>query len=121
MGTEFVKHDQQKNRLELLPFGALEEVGQVLTFGARKYKDHNWLHCPSRMRYAGAALRHIFAWVRGEDRDPESGLRHLAHATCCLLFLLTLCQEGRGEDDRPGTLFPLPGGSPQGEASGQPE
>lgn len=104
--AEFIKGDKGKNRLELLPMGALEEVGLVLTFGSTKYPDHNWLNCPSRMRYVGACLRHLFAWVGGADRDSESGLSHLAHATCCLLFLLALVQEGRGADDRPPRQTP---------------
>lgn len=97
----FKKTDQGKNRLDLLPFHALEEVGKVLGWGLTKYPEHNWLNCPSRMRYLAAALRHLFAWARGEDRDSESNLPHLAHAACCVLFLLTLELEGRGADDRP--------------------
>lgn len=97
---EFVKADGDKNRLELLPFAALEEVGKVMTFGAKKYRDHNWRRCPTMSRYSGAALRHLFAWVRGEDLDPETGLSHIAHASCCCLFLLGLILDKKALDDR---------------------
>jgi hypothetical protein len=32
-------------------------------------------------------LRHIFAFLAGEDKDPETELPHLAHALCCLSML----------------------------------
>lgn len=102
--VEFIKADGGKNRLELLPFSALEEVGKVLTFGAKKYKDHNWRRCDKPSRYVGAALRHLFSWAKGEDNDPETGLSHIAHASCCCLFLLGLILDGKAIDDRDSFL-----------------
>lgn len=96
----FVKHDSGKNRVDLLPPEALEEIGLVLAFGARKYADENWREGADWSRYYGAALRHLFAWKRGEDVDPETGLSHLAHASCCLMFLITSQQLELGTDDR---------------------
>lgn len=98
--SDFVKHDAEKNRLELLPFAALESVSKVLTLGAKKYDDHNWAKVPVWSRYLGAATRHLFAWARGEDKDPETGESHLAHAVCCLLFLMELQRMGTSTDDR---------------------
>lgn len=87
------KHDQGKPQWNLLPWVALAEVVEVLTFGAVKYAPENWRHVADPInRYSAAALRHISAFMRGEERDPETGLHHLAHATCCLLFLLELLQ-----------------------------
>lgn len=83
---QFVKADLGKPRMELLPPVALERISEVLTFGAKKYAPGNWRKVDDRMRYAGAALRHIFARLKGEIVDPESGLPHLAHAGCCILF-----------------------------------
>lgn len=96
------KFDGGKVRLELLPVDALEEVGKVLTFGAIKYAAGNWATGSgfSWMRLFGALLRHLFAWARGEDKDPESGLSHLAHAGCMLLFLLAHVLRSHGLDDR---------------------
>ena len=31
--------------------------------------------------------RHIDAWWGGEQKDPETGEHHLAHAICCGMFL----------------------------------
>jgi len=83
------KHDQGKARFALVPSGPLHEIAKVLTFGASKYGANNWRILPdARERYADALLRHVFAWTGGESLDPESGLHHLAHAGCCILFLL---------------------------------
>jgi hypothetical protein len=82
------KFDGGKNRWELLPWEEVEEIVEILTFGAEKYEDNNWQHVKPRSRYVGALFRHLIAWVRGEKKDPESGKSHLAHAGCCLLFLM---------------------------------
>lgn len=84
-----VKYDGSKNRLDLLPFDALEEVGKVYTLGAAKYTDRNWEQGIAYMRVVGALLRHLFAWVRGEKNDPENGQPHLASVAWNALALLT--------------------------------
>lgn len=84
-----IKYDNGKPEYGLLPPFALEEVAKVLTFGAQKYDRENWKKVDElERRYFDAAQRHLWAIKRGEDRDPESGLHHLAHAATCLLFLL---------------------------------
>ena len=40
--TEGMKFDGDKTRMDLLDAGAIEQLAQVLTFGARKYAAHNW-------------------------------------------------------------------------------
>lgn len=83
------KFDTGKPEYGLLPPFALEEIVKVLTAGAQKYDRDNWRRVPEgNRRYFDAAQRHIWAWKRGEKLDPETGLPHLAHASCCLLFLL---------------------------------
>ena len=82
------KFDGGKLEYGLLPPLALEAVVEVLTFGAQKYDRDNWQVVPeSKRRYYDALNRHIWAWKRGEQFDPESGLHHLSHAMCCLMFL----------------------------------
>lgn len=86
-----IKHDTDKPRHSLLPDGTVGQIVQVLEHGARKYAIDNWQRVPdARTRYYDALHRHIEAWWRGEHTDPESGLQHLAHAGCCVLFLLWL-------------------------------
>lgn len=87
------KDDGGKARYDLLPGLALAGVVDVLTYGAKKYAPENWrLVADPGARYFAAAQRHLWAWRRGEQTDPESGLPHLAHAACSLMFLLELEQ-----------------------------
>jgi hypothetical protein len=95
-----VKADDGKNPLDLLPTKALESVGLVLEHGAKKYAAHNWRKGMKWSRLISALLRHVFAFMRGENTDPESGLPHMAHAGCCVLFLLDYQLTSVGEDDR---------------------
>jgi hypothetical protein len=82
------KFDGGKLEYGLLPPLALEETVKVLTFGAQKYERDNWQKVPdAKRRYFDALQRHVWSWKQGEQIDPESGIHHLAHAMCCLMFL----------------------------------
>jgi hypothetical protein len=84
-----IKFDQEKPQWTLVPFKAFDHVVEVLTIGARKYAPDNWKKVPNaRQRYIDAAFRHMSAYAGGEKLDAETGKNHLAHAVCCLLFLL---------------------------------
>jgi len=98
--SEGIKHDQEKIRLELFPTEALNEIGKILTFGAKKYSDWNWAKGFKWSRLIGASLRHLLAWKAGVNKDEETGISHLAHLGCCVLFLLQHELKGLGTDDR---------------------
>ena len=98
--TAGIKHDAGKLPLHLVPSEAIEEVAKVLAFGANKYQDWNWAKGFKWSRLYAASLRHLYAHMRGEDKDPETGLSHLAHCACNLLFLVYHEQHNVGEDDR---------------------
>jgi len=86
--TEGRKYDSGKDDYSLIPPKALAGLVRVLTFGARKYARDNWRFVPDRRtRYFSAAMRHMWAWFRGEKNDPETGENHLHHAACCISFL----------------------------------
>ena len=89
LDTEAVKADDGKVDWSLVPFEALEGMVQVLQFGAKKYDSWNWTKGGGFvwMRVFASCMRHLFAWSRGEDNDPESGMSHISHAQCNLLFL----------------------------------
>jgi len=99
--SEGRKDDGGKAPWHLLPPDALNEIVLVLEFGARKYGDRNWERGMAWSRPFSALMRHMWAWWRGEDFDPETGYSHLAHAACCILFLMTYRGRATGVDDRP--------------------
>lgn len=89
-GSVAMKFDSGKTDWSLMPFEAIEEINKVLDFGAKKYAAHNW-RTGTGFKYTrvlSSLLRHTFAWARGEDLDPESGLSHLAHMGCNVVFLI---------------------------------
>lgn len=94
-----MKFDSEKRRMGLLPPRALESVADVLTFGAKKYLPDNWRYVENGPeRYLDAALRHISAYMKGEPLDEETGLPHLSHALCCLMFIVDLQLEEQEQE-----------------------
>ena len=84
-----VKFDKDKPKWNLLPWSEVEDVVKVLTFGAKKYAPDNWKFVDdANNRYMDAAMRHLVAHQQGDVYDNESGESHIAHAMCCLLFML---------------------------------
>lgn len=82
------KFDQEKNRLELIPPEAIEEMGWVYTFGAQKYADNNWMRGINYTRLLGAIKRHVKAIENCKDIDPEFKTMHAAHAAWGLFTLI---------------------------------
>lgn len=100
------KHDKQKPNMALLaPLGIVEEA-KGMTYGASKYSQYNWREGILVTRYLAAALRHIFAFIGGENLDPESGVSHLGHAKCNLgMAIQTLADRPDLDDRYKGTVF----------------
>ncbi len=97
---EAVKFDGEKSRYDLIPGDSLEWLAKVYTFGASKYDDENWRKGMSWKRIFSAIMRHSWAWFRGEDLDPESGLPHLAHAAWGYFTLMHYMTTQKNYDDR---------------------
>ena len=99
----FAKADNGKPGFELLPVWLLDDVNLVLRHGKKKYGLNNWQKTDGfrLSRAYNALLRHMFAWWRGEDKDPETGLSHLSHAMCNLIFLMYHHKITKVGDDRP--------------------
>jgi hypothetical protein len=112
LGTA-LKFDENKLPLHLLSTEAINQTAAVLQFGAEKYAEHNWRKGFAWSRPLAAAMRHITAFNAGEDRDPESGLSHLAHAACCIMFLLEFEKTHQELDDRYKPTLPAASKTPQ--------
>lgn len=96
-------HGIKKTPYHLVPVPAIEAEAWVFGLGAQKYGAYNWRDTSvAASVYYSAALRHLTAWLEGEDRDPESGQSHLAHARACLGILLDAQTAEKLIDDRPG-------------------
>lgn len=96
-----VKIDTNKLRYDLLPWDAVSEIVKVHNHGAAKYEDRNWEGGMHYSRMWAAAIRHLVQFWSGEELDSKSGLPHLAHAGCMVLFLLSHTLRDIGTDDRP--------------------
>lgn len=98
--SEGLKYDGDKPPLGLLSTTALWDTASVLGYGRKKYAAHNWRKGIEWQRCIDAAMRHLTAFNAGEDIDPESGLPHLAHAACEVMFLQEFAYTHPELDDR---------------------
>ena len=95
-----IKQDVDKSRVDLLDADWLLGIGEVLKFGARKYSDNNWRGGFKYSRLIAAAFRHLLSIIKGEDIDAESGLPHVDHLACCVMFLSWHLKNKPELDDR---------------------
>jgi hypothetical protein len=99
--SKALTYDDGKPPLAYLPWAALDEVAMVQAYGHQKYGDfYNYRKGMEVGRSLSCAIRHIRAYMEGEDDDPESGRNHLAHAATRLLFTLQNIADGKQIDDR---------------------
>lgn len=101
MTGQGLRHNQGKNRHDLLPAWALNEVAKVFTAGANKYADRNWELGMSWGKCLASLKRHLNAFERGIDFDHETGLLHMSHIATNALFLLQYYKIYPQGDDRP--------------------
>lgn len=80
--SEEAKRQNRDERFDLVPF---EEIAKayvrVAEFGAMKYSAWNWTSGTGlpRAQIIRSLLSHVFAYMRGEDIDKDSGLSHTDH------------------------------------------
>ena len=80
-GTKF---DNGKPPLSIIPREALEGCAKAFDYGSRKYDRNNFKKGIQLTRILDATLRHVTAYLDGENLDPESNLSHLDHALASL-------------------------------------
>ena len=76
-----------KPEWSLVDFQSLEPMVRVLEFGAKKYSRNNWKKGLPINSILDSLMRHVIAYKDGEDLDPESGVSHIGHMMCNLMFL----------------------------------
>lgn len=95
-----IKHDEEKEPFHLLAPEMLFGISRVLDFGRKKYSERNWEAGMEWSRVFSALMRHMWKWWGGERVDDETGMSHLWHAGCCLMFLIAYESRHVGIDDR---------------------
>ncbi len=103
-----LRFNQGKDRFDLIPNYALEQLAKVLTKGAEKYGERNWERGMAWSKVMASLERHLHAWKRGEDFDPETGLLHMAHLLTNATFLLEYYRIFPSGDDRSHWYFKAP-------------
>lgn len=97
-----LRYNEGKQPLSLM-LEASHAVGGlcgVLAYGADKYSRGNYLRGLPHTQIVDSLLRHLTSYMSGEDKDPESGLRHVDHALANAFFLSELTARHPQLEDR---------------------
>lgn len=93
---------RKKPMLHLIPPSALILESLAMRNGAEKYNPYNWRRATvAATVYVDAVMRHLLAWLDGEENAPDSGIHHLAHARASLGIIIDAQVQGTMVDDRP--------------------
>ena len=87
--TEFIPviNGDQAPSWACIHFDALEPMVRVLEYGAKKYDRHNWKKGQRVTELCDSAMRHAIALISGEENDSESGISHIGHIMCNVMFI----------------------------------
>lgn len=95
------RYNGGKPDISLIPLCTLEDEAKVWMYGKEKYAAWNWAKGMDWSIPFACMMRHMAAWQKGEELDPESGLPHLAHAMCNLRMLTLYSKTFPEGDSRP--------------------
>lgn len=99
----------KKVPISLVPTAGVIHAAMAMKDGARKYGPYNWREHPVQaMVYIDATMRHLMAYIDGEDYADDSKAHHLGHAIACCAIMLDAMETGNLVDNRP-----LPGATPE--------
>lgn len=98
-----LRYNQGKPALSLVLEAkhAMEGASRVLMFGMEKYFRGNWRRGLEHTEVADCLLRHMTAYLAGEDNDKESKLPHVDHILVNALFLSEMIRTHPDLDGRP--------------------
>jgi len=88
--------------LHLVPPALAIGVAEAMSNGADKYGAYNFRDSGIAANvYTGAILRHLYAYMDGEDNASDSGIHHLKHIGASIALMLDSMAKGTFVDDRP--------------------
>jgi len=82
-----IRENKGKPKYSLLDFNSFEDAVKILEQGIEKYGRDNWKKGLKQSEIADSLMRHLFAFLSGEDNDKESGHPHTGHIICNAMFL----------------------------------
>jgi hypothetical protein len=92
----------KKVKVQYIPPSAIIALGEALGEGGVKYGPFNWRDKPVEvLTYVGGMLRHLLAYMDGEDVDPEGGKLHLGGLMANAAILVDATHCGTIIDNRP--------------------
>jgi hypothetical protein len=98
--TGSLRKNSGKPQLSYIDPEFLLGMAQVLTIGSKKYSPMNWAKGNYYTVPYDSAMRHIFAFMKGEEFDKESLEHHLYHAAVNLYFMWYYSKHYPELDDR---------------------
>jgi hypothetical protein len=96
------KNDSEKPDLSHIPTEFLAAVAQAFMVGEKKYGRYNYYKGHKASQLIAAAMRHLTAWMNGEENDPVDGQPHLGSVGACVAMLLKQKALGTLKDNRYG-------------------
>lgn len=94
------KNDQDKIDLALIPYPAMVALAKAFMVGEKKYGRYNYTKGHKATQLGSAALRHLMAWLSGEENDPVDGQPHLGSVMACCSMAIHQSELGTMKDDR---------------------
>jgi hypothetical protein len=79
---------------------AMKGLAHVFEYGAQKYARNNWMKGLPLTEVTDSLLRHLTAFIEGEENCPESGLPHVNHVLWNAFILAQLYLTRPDLDDR---------------------
>ena len=100
MTEQALRYNTGKRQWSLVDFKSLESMVEVLEHGCIKYSPHNWKKGMPVSEVSESLLRHMFAFLSGQDKDIDSNCDHLGHIMANAMFLSYIMREKSHYDDR---------------------
>lgn len=92
----------KKPPISLVPPSVIIHLAMAFKEGAEKYGAYNWRSKKVQtLIYCDAIMRHLLAYIDGEDIDQESGKHHLAGVLASAAVLLDAQENDSLIDNRP--------------------